>query len=259
MKFPGAALLGLETLPDDDLPPSVSGPVRRPRPRSPWWRRALWGLTAAAVLAGVTWVVAFSPVLGVREVEVRGEALLSETQIRDAAGIAPGTPLVRLGAGGIEARIEALPEVLSARVRVSYPSTVLIEVTERVAVGYRTESSGIRLIDVTGAAFRTVDERPAGLPQLPAPPRSGSWSDADEAAALACAQVAAALPGQVRPQVAQVKAESANSVRLTLTDDRTVVWGGAVRNKEKAALLVPLLGREGAEFDISTEGIVVVR
>lgn len=257
MRFPGASLLGLEQLPDEDLPPHGYGPASRGR--SPWWRRALWTAAVVALVAGVGWVVAVSPVLGVRQVTVRGEVLLSEDQIRAAAAIVDGTPLVRLDTGAIRGRLEQLPEVESARVSVSYPSTVAIAVVERTAVGFRTESGGIRLVDGSGVAFRTVAEAPAGLPQLPAPPPAGDWSPAEAAAALACAQVAAALPEPIRVQVASIDAQSANSVQLALADGRTVVWGGSVRNEQKAALLAPLLSREGSVLDISAEGVVVVR
>lgn len=264
MRFPGAALLGLEPLPDDDRFPDED---RRPGgyragsvlPRSPWWRRALWVVVVLGLLAGVGWVVALSPVLGVRQVNVQGEAQLSEAQVRSAADIVEGTPLVRLDTAAIRARVLALPEVKSAQVRVSYPSTVSIEVIERSAVGYRTESDGISLVDATGIAFRTVTEPPAGLPQLPAPPPTGQWTEAESAAALACAQVAAALPAPIRVLVASIGAKTANSVQLALADGRTVIWGGAVRGEQKAQLLVPLLGRDGSVFDISAEGVVVVR
>lgn len=266
MRFPGAALLGLEPLPDDDLLPGDDLPLDayrgRPgalRSRSPWWRRALWAVVVVGLVAGIGWVVAVSPVLGVRQVSVRGEAQLSEAQIRAAADIVDGTPLVRLDTGVIRARVEALPGIESARVSVSYPSRVSIDVTERSAVAYRTESDGIRLVDAAGVAFRAVAEPPAGLPQLPAPPPTGQWTAAESAAALACAQVAAALPQPIRLQVARIDAKTANSVQLALIDGRSVIWGGAVRNEEKAQLLAPLLGQEGSVFDISAQGVVVVR
>ncbi len=257
MRIPGAGLLGLEPLPYDDQPPEgYADPVRR---RSPWWRRALWTVVVAALVAGVGWVVAFSPVLGVRTVDVRGEALLTEDQIRAAAGIAGGTPLVRLDTGSIRARVAALPEIESVRVAVSYPSSVLIDVVERAPVGYRTEIGGIKLVDRSGLAFLTVEQAPEGLPQLPAPPPSGRWEPADAAAALACAQVAAALPEPLRAQVATIDAHTENSVQLGLADGRTVIWGGSVRNEQKAQILVPLLAQEGDVFDISAEGVAVVR
>jgi cell division protein FtsQ len=262
VRIPGAAVLGLGALPDEDdcpgspapAPPGAPAPPRRSR-----WRRALWGLGAAALVAAMGWLVGFSPVLGVRDVDVRGESMLNEQQVRAAAGIDSGTPLVRLGTGRIEDRVGALPEVASVRVSVSYPSTVIIEIAERVAVGYRMEGRQALLVDAANTAFRAVEEAPAGLPRLPSPPPAGEWSAADAAAAAACAEVAASLPEPLRIQVGEVGARSENSVELTLADGRTVIWGGSVRNEQKAALLGPLLGRDGTVFDISADGVVVVR
>lgn len=253
MRIPGAALLGLEVLPDELDDERRSGTVAGTDgagPRSPALRRLAWTVLACAVIAVVGWAVAFSSILGVRQVTVRGESLLSEGTVREAADIVQGAPLARLDTGAIRDRIEALPEVASAEVTVSYPSSVIIKVIERVPVGYRTTADAVWLVDSGDLAFRRVDAAPAGLPELPAGGDDG---------ARASALVAAALPQPLRVQVASIEAKSSNSVEMTLGDGRTVIWGGSVRNEQKAALLGSLLGQPGDTFDISAEGVVVVR
>src|SRR6266545_1089667 len=88
------------------------------------------------LIAVLVWVVVFSSVLGVKRVVVHGAHVLSAARIRSVADVPHGRPLVRVDTGTIAHRIEALPEVAAVSVRVSYPSTVMITVTERVAVGY---------------------------------------------------------------------------------------------------------------------------
>ena len=230
----------------------VAAPIGPP-PRSRA-RVALSVVIILAVVAGIAWLVAFSSVLGVRHVLVRGQSLLTKDQIVAAADIKSGTPLLRLRTGRVEARVAQLPEVSSAKVSVSYPSTVTIVITERVPVGYLSDAStsppALSLVDRTGKAFRVVDAAPAGLPELTA---------TDQASRLASAQIAAALPDTIRSLVASIGGKTENSIVLTLADGRTVVWGGSVRNAQKAALLPALLARDGSSIDVSAEGVAVVR
>ena len=77
----------------------------------------------------------FTLVDGVRSVEVRGNHVLAAATIRSAADVPQGHPLVRLDTGAIAARVEQLPGIGTADVSTSFPSTVVITVSERVAVG----------------------------------------------------------------------------------------------------------------------------
>ena len=96
-------------------------------------RRSARRVIAVVLLVGVvvvgTWVVAFSPVLGAKR---RARAWRARRCPRHRYGRRPrsghGAPLVRLDTGAVAGRVDALPEVASAHVRVSYPSTVVITV-----------------------------------------------------------------------------------------------------------------------------------
>lgn len=211
-----------------------------------------WLVWIALLLCGaaVLWLVAFSPVLGVSTVSVRGNKLLSAQQIRQAAAIRNGTPLVRLDTAAAERRIAALPAVSSVKVSTSYPSSVSITVVERVAVGYRSTASGIVVVDAGNVAFRQL----AGPPHLPQLVESGN-DDADRAMAT----VAGALTRAVVPLVAKISAVSSESVTLSLFDGRTVLWGGTDHSVDKGRLLGVLVKQPGTYFDISDPGTVISR
>jgi len=195
------------------------------------------GVAVAVLLAVVgTWLVAFSSVHGVRTVEVRGISVLTADQVRSAADISNGTPLVRVDTNAITERVEQLPEVESAQVSTSFPSTVVITVEERVAVGYVRRGGHVRLVDHTGAVYRTVDKAPANLPHFVLP--SG---ETQRDTALAVAAVAGALPHAVLVQVRSIQALDPTAITLVLTRHRLVRWGSADSTPEKAQLLPALL------------------
>jgi cell division protein FtsQ len=228
----------------------------RTEPTAPPQHRShlLRWLIVAGVLVIVllaTWLVAFSSVFGVRTVTVTGTKLVTAEQVRTAAAIPSGSPLARLDANAIRARIAAIPEVRTVRISTSYPSTVTITVTERVAVGYRSGPDGASLVDASNVQFRTTAKPPSGLPRL--------QLSVDPAASAATAVVAAALPATLDRKISLISAATTESVTLALTDGRTVLWGGTDRDADKARLLPVLLGQPGRYFDVSDPSSVISR
>lgn len=221
-------------------------------------RLARWAYLAAAalVLVLLVWLVAFSSVLGVRSVNVVGTRELSAQQVRAAAGIRTGTPLARLDLGAVSSRLSAVGPIRSVTVTRSYPSSVTIRVTERVAIGYRPVDPGasgaaVLLVDRDDVAFRTVAAAPKDLPRLLVP--------ATGAPSAAAALVAGTLPAKVVHQLSAISAPSEESVTLMLRDGRSVLWGGTDRSSDKARLLSVLLGQPGRFFDLSDPSAVTSR
>lgn len=212
---------------------------RRPDPR----RRLILGALAVVVLAAVaTWLVAFSSVLGVHHVDVKGTQVLTADQVRKAADVSDGTPLIRLDTAAIKHRVELLPDVASASVDVSYPTTVVITVTERQPVGYVVTHGTVRLVDRTGDQYRTVRSAPAGLPRFVVPEGTDSRTTGG-----AVAVVAAALPADLRREVRSIEALDPKAITLVLTHGRVVAWGSADRSADKARVLPALLRQKSAD------------
>jgi cell division protein FtsQ len=214
----------------------VGGPSRSRR------RATIVVLAAAAVVVALlVWVIAFSAVLGVKTVTVRGAHWASSAQVQAAAAIGRGTPLVRLDAGSVARRVEALPAVESASVGISYPNTVVITVVERVALGYLQSGPQYVLVDRTGDQFRTVSVRPRGLPlfAIPAGP-------AAKATGQALASVAALLA-----RIASIQGFDPGAITLLLSDHRVVSWGSADHNTDKARVLPTLLEQPGTQFNVT--------
>jgi cell division protein FtsQ len=207
---------------------------------------------AIGVIAVLVWVALFSSVLGAKRVVVHGAHAESAARIRSVADVPHGRPLLRLDTGAIARRVESLPGVAGASVHVSYPSTVVITVTERVAVGYLAGDGRVVLVDRSGRQFRTVAAAPAGLPRF-------DIAAGATATGHAVATVAGALTPPLLRKLSSISASDPSAITLHLRDGRTVLWGSADRSAAKTQVLPALLARPGTEFDVSNPDLVVAR
>jgi cell division protein FtsQ len=228
-------------------PTTLRDPADSDRQR-PDRRRTVLVILAGTVLFAVfaTWLIAFSSVFGVGTVEVHGIQVLTAAQVRAAASLRDGTPLVRVDTDAVTRRVEKLPEVASAQVRTSFPSTVVITVHERQPVGFVHRPDRDVLVDRTGFQYRTVGTAPAGLPRFVVPAGASARTTGG-----AVATVAASLPAALRRQVRSIEALDPKSITLVLTANRVVRWGSASRSADKARLLPTLLARHPAQVDLT--------
>jgi cell division protein FtsQ len=201
---------------------------------------------AVVVIVALSWLIAFSSVFGVGTVAVRGTRVLTAAQVRTAAHVTIGTPLVRLDTAEITRRVERLPDVASAQVSTSFPSTVDIVVTERRAVGYLRTGHGGVLVDRTGVEYRTVTTGPKTMPEFVV--AGGARPGPTRAAVAAVSQ---SLPAALRAKVRSIQALDATSITLVLRHGRIVRWGNAQRNDDKARILPVLLQRKGTQIDVT--------
>ena len=68
------------------------------------------------LLAGVAWALLGSKLLVVRSVVVNGTQLVPASQVRAAAAIPSGVPMIRVDTGAAASRVEAITQVQSAQV-----------------------------------------------------------------------------------------------------------------------------------------------
>jgi cell division protein FtsQ len=209
---------------------------------------------AVAVIAVAVWLVGFTGVLGVRTVAVSGARALSAQEIRAVAAVPDGQPLARVDTGAVADRVRSLAGVARVAVSRSWPGTVRITVTERRGVAVVRRDGAGWLIDGTGVVFQRAPAGRRTLPLLEVP--GARPKDAGTRAALAALT---ALPAEVTRQVSVVRAPTPESVTLTLSRGRTVLWGGAEQPAAKAAVLAALLHRPGTHYDVSTPSVVAVR
>lgn len=212
------------------------------------WRRVLAVLTVVAVIGAAVWTVWFSTLLSVRSVEVTGTSMLKPAQVRRAAGVELGEPLVSVDLEAVRVRVAALAPVERVEVSRKWPDQVLVEITERTPVAVIDFGGTLRGLDKDGVVFREYRSAPAGLPRVTTP--SGTSVDALREAA----KVVAALPPELTRIVDHVEVRTVDQINLALTDGRTVVWGSAAESAQKAEVLRALLRHQAKTYDVSVPG-----
>ncbi|TDQ55681.1 cell division protein FtsQ [Actinomycetospora succinea] len=210
------------------------------------------------VVAALVYLTVWSPLLDVREVQVVGAAPDQVEAVRGAAAVEPGTSLLWLDADGVAESVRGLPRVATVDVSRDWPGTLVVTVAEREPVlAAPAPGGGVVLVDATGFGYRTMPDRPAGVPALTLPP--GMLPSPDEPGTRAAADVVVALPASLRADLVEVRANGPYDVAFVLTGDREVRWGADADNERKAAVLAALLTRPGSVYDVSTPDLAVVR
>ena len=216
-------------------------------------RRRIVALAIVIGAVGLLYGVYFTPLLGIRSVQVLGTKDLTQKQVLDAAAVPAGAPMLTISLAAIRDRVAGLNRVASVNVSRSWPATVRIDVAERIAVGVIKEPDGAHLIDRTAKDFATVPAEPAGLPELELP-----HAAATDPTAVALVQVLLAVPDKIRAEILSVSAKSPNSVTLALSAGRTVRWGGFEDSPRKAAVLTALMTQPGKVYDVSSPQLATI-
>lgn len=217
---------------------------------------------AVAALVAVVWLLLVSPVLGVSSVQVDGVTSLPADQVRETAGIEPGTPLLRVDVDAARARVARLPQVASVAVTRGWPHTVVVTVTERVPVAVVGRPGQRTLVDAHGVLFDTVTgAAPRGV--VPLDVSSPGPGDPATMAGLAAVE---AMSKELRNRVTSVAVPTADDITLTLTDGTLVRWGGPEQSDRKGSALAAVLEQVAGEkldpastIDVSTPEDVVLR
>ncbi len=204
-------------------------------------RRRLRRLTWLAVVAGLVLVavgMTQTPVLAVHKIEIDGTAHLTPAQIRRAAGLRAGNPMIAVSSAAITHRLEALPWVAKATVRRHWPGTITVLITERQPVGQVQAGSNWLVVDRAG---RVLEVRPTPAAQL-APiawsgPRAGLGTTITVSAPALW--LSAAIPVDLRASVVAVF-QDAQGLGVRLKDGATIRVGSvsALRDKLVAAATV---------------------
>ncbi|MFE7763905.1 cell division protein FtsQ/DivIB [Streptomyces sp. NPDC057438] len=244
---------------DEDLD---SGPP--PRRRLPGPRALIAAAVALVLLGGASlWVLYGSSWLRAERVSVSGTRVLTEAEVREAADVPLGDPLISVDLDGIESRLLArLRRIDSVEVTRSWPHGIGLKVRERtpVLIVEAPGNAGKYVeVDAKGVRFATVSRAPEGVPVLEmAVSRSGSSAAGpprfgEDRLVREAVRVAGAIPAVIAHDTRVVKVRSYDAISLVLTGDRTVAWGSAEKGRAKGRALTALIkaAPDAGHFDVS--------
>ncbi|MFI5974574.1 cell division protein FtsQ/DivIB [Streptomyces sp. NPDC051452] len=210
--------------------------------------------------AGGAWVLYGSQWLRVDHVSVSGTLVLNPAEVREAAAVPVGAPMVSIDTGAIETRLRRkLRRIDSVDVVRSWPHGIGLKVVERTPVLLVRKGANFVEVDDEGVRFATVSRAPIGVPMLEL-----SLSRAGSGAAVfrrfgtdrlvrGAVRVAGALPAAVARDTRAVRLRSYDDISLELRGGRTVAWGSGENGRAKARALTALMkAAPGARhFDVS--------
>lgn len=180
-------------------------PPRRWRASTPeltlvwrWWQaqsgRFRVASTAVVAAAFVTGIVLGSPLLRVQRVTVEGAGALPLSSVLAAAGVHRGESMLRVNAGAVAQRLEALGPVRSATVTVRWPSSLLIRVRLWTPALAYVHAGQTALLAVSGVPLVSAAADPGLAAHLPRVLDLRSGAGARPGRPVILAPLARALP-----------------------------------------------------------------
>lgn|SRR5690625_5174321 len=205
----------------------------------------------AVVLAGLVWLVVFSPVLALDadEIEISGtNEYITTTDVEELLTPYHGVPLIRIDSSGLREEITehyAVKEVDLARV---WPRGLMVSLDARVPVAASPKGEEYAFLDGDGVELGTSRKVPEGLPVIEV---DHTAKDLPETLA-AVLDVMDALPPGLLEQVKMVAADNPDEVEFTLDGGARVIWGSAMDLELKVSVLEILLEVPAEVYNVTS-------
>ena len=200
-------------------------------------RRLIWSVVGGAVVALVAIVAvgAYSPLMALREVRIEGAQRIPVATLQAEFADIMGTPLSLIESADVHEALDGFPLIETYATEAIPPGTLVVRIVERTPIGVVDTGSGLELVDAAGVVIDRPAERPDGQPLVVA---DGGIAGPGFRAVAA---VVRSLPPEVRAQLTQATAATADDVQLELAGGASVVWGSAEGSAFKADVLGALM------------------
>lgn len=206
-------------------------------------------LLSAAIISTALYIGYYSNLLIVKKIEVRGAQEVPVQFITETAQVTLNTQLLRIPTVAVVERLSAINQIGRAEVRRGWPSTLVIEVTERIPLAITDTPEGRFLVDNSGLAYLAAPAD-ANFPLVSGP------DDVSRSVSILAWQ---SFPEWLKAEVVSTNADNPNSIWFTLTSGRKVLWGDLNKSEEKSAVLKVLRRMAGSIYDVSIPEVPVVK
>lgn len=207
-----------------------------------------------------------SPLFEVKKVVVQGNCYLNEEKIRSVADIGIGTNIFKLNLAAATANLKMIPVIKEADITRHLPSTVVIQIEERNAIGLLSTKDGLIEVDEEGVYLMKAN---AGVPGLPvitgvqaeiSGPGQPVWAQNIENALV----VLAGLPRDLLFYLSEVHVDDDGQIKIYTIEGIQCRFGLPADVREKGEVFSQLLlelKEQGAKvryIDLSSPGQPVV-
>lgn len=207
-----------------------------------------------------------SPVFRVKAVEVNGNSQLRRDQIMALAGLAKGVNIFKANLQQAQSKVALNPMVKHVDITRHLPSTIIINVTERKAIGLVANSGRFSAIGEDGYCLALVNNLASiNLPIITGVKAANAMpgqaiNDDNLRAALA---YLSAMPLNMRAAVSEINVSDMNNIRIFTIDEAEIRFGDLTRIKEKIKLYQEVIGQKYSNkiqyIDISYKGSPVIK
>ena len=182
-----------------------------------------------------------SSLFDVDEIVIEGVSTELEGEVREAADINKGKPLLKVNSSSSSKRIEAIPWVREARISRSWGGTITIRVSTREPVAAFLSEEGWVVVDIEGRVLDKEDELPYDL--LPIEEEVGSLSIGEWAPeqVIPLIQVAGTISTELTGDVSSIK--GGNQIELLLFGGGKILFGDSSDIEEKALAAATILSQ----------------
>lgn len=226
----------------DEQPPTVEPPTvpsvagRRDRLR----KVGAIAFIATVVLGAAAVTLTRSPFFYARTIDVQGTSRVARMDVLRIAEITPETNVFMLDAGAAEVRLERDPWIAEATIAKDLPSSLVIDIDERVAVAVVESGDVLRLVADDGELLEAALPRVAARLPVIASTEELGLEPAGDAVAGAARAIAAMVP-TLRQRIDGVSILADGQLRVDLSSGAEVAYGEAVDLPQKAMALRALL------------------
>lgn len=129
-------------------------------------RVTVLSIVLALSLAALLWVYTCTGVLNVRNIEVRGNEVLSDDYVTAISGITVDTHLLKINVEAVDKAVSSDPYVREVEIERRFPATVILNIEERTPEAMVVRGGNHFILDGKGFVLDSVTERPQGLVEL---------------------------------------------------------------------------------------------
>ena len=201
------------------------------------------------VLATATLVVLASPIFAARDIEVSGVTYTNPVLLESVKESLRGSSVFTADIDGARRRLEGDPWVRRVRINWYLPDRIVIEIDERTPVAWFVGvDNRARVLDFEGRVIEVLEGQPTALMKIEGVGPNLPPGTLPSAVYQAAAQLAIALPDDLRASTEHLTVTGPESLGFVLDTGTTVNLGAPVDIRNKLTAVTTVLIRQDAEF-----------